>query len=393
MKISNVISPETINFVNENLNIKLHYLYHAGMLQKATAMIHDIANSDRKSDFQLDDIIKAKNYLSQLREAQKSSHSVLTTHARALHIEHQHSTIIFDEDPLDTILPIQLAQISDLIKVQLISGTLYKQLKDYIKYFTEAQSGICHPTPRFSGEPEELLEVINKVRPESNLIGLLKSRYFIKDARDQNTIHYIQENSLPSNKKIIILSATAPVPIYNALLKERLTVFELTDVEQKGKIIQHTKQSCSRNSLGRYANSIAEKVGNNPVITFKRFQNYFQNPVQEMYFGSCSGYDTLSGNNITVVGTPHRNNLVYHLLGSVLGNSIISSTMAYQKIKYNGFSFRFNCFEDELLRNIQLSLIESDLVQAVGRSRTLRTDSIVQLYSNLPLRLSSYFIF
>lgn len=393
MQITNVISPETINFVNENLNLRLHYLYGAGMLQKATALIHEVAKSEGNSEYSMEDIIRAKHYLTQLKKSQDSPHAVLTTHARALHLEHQHSTIIFDEDPLDTILPIQMAQLSDLIKVQLISGNLYKQLQEYINHFTAAQSGICYPSPTFHGEPEELIEVINKVRPESNLIGLLRSSYFIKDARDQNTVHYIQVNAIPHNKKIIILSATAPVPIYKALLKERLTVFELTDVEQKGKIIQYTKQSCSRNSLGRYVSSIAEKVGDNPVITFKRFQENFQNPVKGMYFGNCSGYDSLKGKDIAVVGTPHRNNVVYHLLGSVLGNSTATSTMTYQKIVYNGFRFKFNCYENELLRNIQLSLIESDLVQAVGRARTLRSDAIVHLYSNFPLRLSSNFIF
>ena len=67
--------------------------------------------------------------------------------------------------------------------------------------------------------------------------------------------------------------------------------------------------------------------------------------------------------------------------------------MAYQKIEYNGFKFKFNCYEDELLKNIQLSLIESDLIQAVGRSRTLRTNATVQVYSNFPLRISSTYIF
>jgi hypothetical protein len=67
--------------------------------------------------------------------------------------------------------------------------------------------------------------------------------------------------------------------------------------------------------------------------------------------------------------------------------------MAYQKVEYNGFRFKFNCFDDPLLRNIQLSLIESDLLQAVGRARTLRTNATVQVYSNFPLRAITKFIF
>ena len=113
-----------------------------------------------------------------------------------------------------------------------------------------------------------------------------------------------------------------------------------------------------------------------------------------MYFGNCSGYDHLKGKNIAVVGTPHRNNVAYHLLAAALDNvPITNRKMVYQKIEYNGFNFRFNCFVDENLRDIQLSLIESDLIQAVGRARTLRTNASVQLYSNFPLRISSTFIF
>jgi hypothetical protein len=64
----------------------------------------------------------------------------------------------------------------------------------------------------------------------------------------------------------------------------------------------------------------------------------------------------------------------------------------YKEIEYNGFKFMFNCFDNLELRKIQLGLIESDLIQAVGRARTLRTDAKVELYSNFPLRISDQFI-
>jgi len=394
MKVKTVLSPDSILFKDEKLNIRLHYLYGAGMLQKATAMIYDIASGKNSFEYYQDDIITAAQYLKQLEESQVTKNTVLTTHTRALHINHSHSTIIFDEDPLETVLPIQIAQISDLVKVQLVGDKLFKPLLKYIQQLSSSEPGICHRTPTFEGDPEELVDLIAKVKLDSNLIDLLNSKYYIKDKRDQNTLHYIMSNPLPPNKKIIILSATAPIPIYQELFKDRLEVIELSDVEQMGNIIQTTKQSCSRNSLTRYADSIAKKVGDTPVITFKNFKNYFKNPIEEMYFGNCSGYDNQKGKDIAVVGTPHRNNVVYHLYLAILGGkAAISLDMAYQKVEYNGFKFKFNCYEDELLRNIQLSLIESDLIQAVGRARTLRTNATVQLYSNFPLRISSIFIF
>ncbi len=146
--------------------------------------------------------------------------------------------------------------------------------------------------------------------------------------------------------------------------------------------------------MQRYAPSLAEKVGNTPVITFKRFSSSFHNPVKGMYFGNCSGYDELKGKDLAVVGTPHRNNVLYHLIAAeISGKTICNLIMNYQMVEHNGFRFKFNCFDDPLLRNIQLSLIESDLLQAVGRTRTLRTHATVLVFSNFPLRISTKFIY
>ena len=98
--------------------------------------------------------------------------------------------------------------------------------------------------------------------------------------------------------------------------------------------------------------------------------------------------------DIAVVGTPNRNDIVYLLMVKVLGVSFktADTTMSYQKIEYSGFEFMFNTYDHEELRNIQLSLIESDLIQAVGRARTLRTNAKVELYSSFPIRISEKFI-
>jgi hypothetical protein len=64
-----------------------------------------------------------------------------------------------------------------------------------------------------------------------------------------------------------------------------------------------------------------------------------------------------------------------------------------KQIEYYGFRFMFNCFDNEELRKIQLVLIESGLIKAVDRARTLRTPEIVELYSNFPLRITDRFIY
>jgi len=55
-------------------------------------------------------------------------------------------------------------------------------------------------------------------------------------------------------------------------------------------------------------------------------------------------------------------------------------------VDYNGYRFRFTTYDDEILRNIQFYMIESELEQAVGCARLLRCDCVVNLFSNFPLR-------
>ena len=83
----------------------------------------------------------------------------------------------------------------------------------------------------------------------------------------------------------------------------------------------------------------------------------------------------------------------YLLLASALGIDYknAGTQLSMQKVEWNGFRFMFNSFESKELQEIQLSLIESDLIQAVGRNRTLREDVKTFLFSNLPLRLVNEF--
>ncbi len=240
-----------------------------------------------------------------------------------------------------------------------------------------------------------MLTIYTLFKLNSNLVGFFSSTFFYKDPYDNNTIHYVTKREFPENKKIIILSATLPIDLYKALYGDRVEVVDIRDVNQCGEIIQYTRRSCSRTELKRYHENISEEVGDLPVITFMSYRNYFKNSVTNMYFGNCEGYDTLNGKDLAVVGTPHRNNVAYYLTAAIIGETLKPEDMemSLQKVEYNGFRFKFNCYSHRTLRKIQLSLIESDLIQAVGRARSLRTNAKVVLYSNFPLKISSKFVY
>lgn len=395
MSVPYQVTPNTIRFTDERINKLIDYYYAMGLHQKAVAVLHNIVSGRFTFNVTSEDLSQAIEYLDQLEKCVKTEETVLTTHTRAIHSKFSHDTLIFDEDPIGSLVQIKQVKISDLFAIGL---TLQKGRIDLTKIINILQSAnpaeiISSPTLLI--DLDELIEKVAESKlAESNIFGFFTSSFFLKDKKDPNLVHYVNKVTLPKNKKVIILSATINPTIYKYLFGDRVELFDVGDVEQKGKVVQHTKRSCARNGLEKYVNLISEEVGEKKVITFKSFTHQFSNACHEIYFGNCSGYDTLAGENLVVVGTPHRNNIEYLLLAKALGIDFntTDTTMSYKEIEYNGFKFMFNCYDHPELREIQLGLIESDLIQAVGRARTLRTDANVKVYSNFPLRISDQFI-
>ena len=120
------------------------------------------------------------------------------------------------------------------------------------------------------------------------------------------------------------------------------------------------------------------------MITFK--ENALKLGLSNLWFGNLAGVDYLKGENINVVGTHHCPEFVYKLLPLALGLDFgHDAKMKYIPIMRNGYQFHFMTFEDEVLREFHLWMVESELEQAVGRARLLRCDCTVNLFSNYPL--------
>jgi len=395
MKVVHQTTPDSIIFQTESLNNKLNYYYSIGLPVKATAVLHDVVNGTGLVKYPVSDLTKANEYLNQLRNSYKTDQTILTTHARALSAEFKNDTLIFDEDPINSLISIKSLEISDLVKLEINTGCNNTSLTNTISLLKSLIPGEIRKTPLLSVDLDDLIEQISQTRIETDIFSFFDSTYMMKDPRIPNLIHYVVKKDIPVNKKVIILSATIPTYIYQKLFGNRVEIIDISDVEQMGEIIQYTKRSCSRNGLTQYHRQISEQVGSTPVITFKSFQHQFKNPVKEMYFGNCSGYDSMKGQDLAVVGTPHRDNVQYLLTASVLGIDFrtTDTTMTHQKTEYNGFRFWIKCYDHPELRNIQLSFIESDLIQAIGRARTLRTHAKVEVYSNYPLRITDQFLY
>ena len=395
MKVNYLTTPDPIIFENSSITNQMNYYYSIGLPSKSIEVLHSIVNTKNKDQYSKKDIENANSYINTIRDCYTTTSTLLTTHQRAIHSSFSNDTIVFDEDPLKSLIDIKSFKISDLFSVNVTLKS--KELEFVIQSLIDTPVMEIRPTPTFNLDLDQLIKDVSQLpntNLKTNIFDFFSSSFYVRDTHKPDIVHYVVKRDIPRLKKIIILSATAPINLYKRLFGDRLEVIDISEVQQTGKIIQHTTKSYSRNSLNTNTKDIVNTVGDTPVITFKSYQNHFSNP-SNMWFGNCSGYDELKGKDIAVVGTPHINNVVYFLTAKVLGIDFKTSdlSMSYQKVIYNGFEFKFNCFNNENLRIIQFSYIESDLIQAVGRARTLRTGAKVDLYSNFPLRISSEFKF
>ena len=86
------------------------------------------------------------------------------------------------------------------------------------------------------------------------------------------------------------------------------------------------------------------------------------------------------------MGTPHLVESSYKLIGCYLGVDLTGddTRIQRQKVMYKGYEFNMVTYGNSVLRNIQLYLISSELEQCIGRSRLLRENTEVLLFSNFP---------
>ena len=86
--------------------------------------------------------------------------------------------------------------------------------------------------------------------------------------------------------------------------------------------------------------------------------------------------DNLQDKDLAVVGTPHVPPIVYYLFADMLGYNINvnrgdEKDCQYTLVSRNGFTFYFNTYANAYLQNIQFYLIDSALMQCVGRARLI----------------------
>lgn len=357
------------------------------------------------------------NWIKQQEELKTTNKIIIATHAKLSTIKNENTkTVWVDEDIFDTCL-IKQAQIkvSDFAKLlddlkNDLGATETKNHDKLNKIVSEIKKGIKEKRNvirlRFDFTEEEKTEIEKIIRIrirqyKSSIASLFQKKYaddeneitFVPDYKANTlTLTKIDKSIFNKNINYIIMSATISEKIWRQIFPEM--IFKEIKLEDNEQMLLYFKESCSRSKLEKnkeYISYIKNVISTDmPIITFKKFKSEltsagFTNVQTEMHLGKTAGINSLTGQDIAVVGTPHLNTAAYIAAAAALNIDCSELSMSYRKIERNGYEFYFYTYNNPDLQEIQLHKIETELIQAAGRARSNRTDAKVYIFSNLPI--------
>ncbi|NMF57298.1 hypothetical protein [Pseudanabaena yagii] len=388
MKVDHKVTPDTKDLPTE-IKKKLDILYRIGAYSAANRFLGVSATNTT-----------VKRYNVDMSACYNSNDTVLTTHNKALHYkEWQHTTIIFDEDPFKTILSNGKTTLTELrqLRNKMVDATVKDKLTHLINEIGQTDLNSHTPVDLSLFEDFEFIQkevVDNCDNYSTNVLQFFQSSCYLIDKVENNIIHFGNRHKLPTDKKVIILSATVDEAIYRRLCGNRLRFYNFSDVQPTGVILQNATYSFSSSSLTEHLKDIDDisaliPTSSLPTITLakhkKRLGELEVNIVDDMHFGKVSGYDELKGQDINVLGTFFINPIAIFLYAKLLDMSIDSYEFENQIVIHNGFRFRFSTYNNQDLRSIHFYIAQTELRQAIGRSRVNTERCKVYVYSNFPL--------
>lgn len=414
-KIKHIVIPELPSELPEGIQKKYDAYMAAGFFNYANGYLRSLKTEKLvelgvplKEATSLS--LELKKYFNKIKTAAEKDLPVLTTHKRVAHTDFpNHSTIIFDEDVIETIGEVKTVSLKDVrlsLKHIEEDSIMYELLSSLVIHSADPTSlripfTLNHLIDKnnsgtFTIDQSRADELVS-IGIKSEVVSLLNAEVLVivpEDHRDpdgEKNIHFIVRNEMPKDKKIIVLSATANEFIYRQLLGN-LDFFDLSVVELQGTAIQYSNRGFSRaswfsESTQKLLKKISIYLGFTPTITYKsqQCQHQFINPF--MHFENIVGTDELNGQNIAVVGTPNKPVFFYLLWAAFLRIEYDpeKAALAEHIVRRNGFEFNFMTFDNVDLQEVQFHFIEALLVQAVGRARLIRTNATVELFSKYPL--------
>lgn len=380
--VKNIAFTPEMPVFSDEIQEKINHIYSVGAGKYARQIMFEICEEIPHDN---PDYMALRSYLDVLENIGDFNGHIITTHDRLL-LQGKKSKllenreVIIDEDIMRTMLSTHSVDNKDIlwaINSSLFSYQVVKKLKSIVKT-TGYQRYDYRDNEEIELTEELILELENV---DGNIIDLISSCYVYNDGK---TTTFLKRKWFPY-EKVIVMSATANAEIYSMLTHYNVHYYPCKMAEYKGKLKLYPKYTFSRHALieqDGIIDYLKNKIGNDIVITFKAFEKIFDT---EYHYGAVEGLNCMESKNISVIGLPNVDELVYKLYGMATGVNVDNCNMRSMRVEYNGYDFSINSFDNEKLRIIQLWMLESLLEQAVGRARLLRFDCTVKVFARFPI--------
>lgn len=380
--INNIAYTPEMPVFTPKIQEKIKHIYDIGAGKYALEIMHKMCE---EVPVEHPDYMALNSYLNTLESIKNFDGHIITTHDRLL-LQTQKSKllenreVIIDEDIMRTMISTNSVDNRGIlwaINSNYFSYQVVKKLKHILA--TEGYQRYDYHENESVELTEELIKILENT--DGNIPDLAESCYIYNNGK---TTTFLKRKWLPC-EKVIVMSATANAEIYRMLTHYPVYEYPCKMAEYMGKLRLYPKYTFSRHALleqNGIMDYLKEKISDDVVITFKAFEDLFHT---EYHYGAVEGLNCFEGKNISVVGLPNVDELVYKLYGMAAVVNVDNCNMRFMRVEYNGYDFQINSFDNEKLRTIQLWLLESLLEQAVGRARLLRFDCTVKVFARFPI--------
>lgn len=428
--------------INSDMDQRINQLYRIGATRQVNELIrsyikNNIMSSPKENwtdaDKQLiayatvPKLLHRKNYL--------KGKVILCTHERLFQLMNLKPDYwIIDEDITNSLLKQGSVPVSELQRLRehlrtaesVPNSSVIEIIDKLISTESNQMYGLQHEVREWQTVNQVL--TANRSDFDTNISELLfDATAYVKQTRnfeseaDVDFISYIRKRELKLSGKLFIMSATANESIYRRLFGEDIHFRNYGIPKLKAEFRQMYRYSYSRswtkNNQGIV--SLLEKrlLDNDDFEEDKRFlsdlgleredwqlkeqflvithlplENEFKRLgyANTIHFGKTTGIDEYNGSNLIVFGTPHVNPISYALINKVLyPEDALTEIPRIQRnvlVNRNGYQFFFTTSpEASNFREIQFWMIESELIQAIGRARPIDNKCKIYVWTNLPL--------
>lgn len=367
----------------------------------------DIIKNYLERDLEKSVVEECNKILEGLKNAE-NKRIIVTTHAYLTSMKDEflkNYTVIIDED----ILQLQFFTRTNTVKTETLKAIAGKNVAGYSQIaqrMIDAEYGYYYTINYDYDNPFGINELRHMDCYMGDNIGdLIQARTFVKNENletGNDEVSYFCPTKLPP-LKYIVLSATLNETLYREYFNSSMNILSYKEkkAEYTGKLIQYPYHSLGKTSLMKkmsvfdYACEISGK-DNIDIITFKSLENnsYLkEHKISDLHFGNTMGIDKLKGKDIAIIGTFYKIESEYKLIAAYLGadvNNKEDKTPKYRNVEFNNAKFRITTYKDELLREVQLTAIQSEMEQCVGRARLLRNNCKVYLFSGFPCEQAEF---